>query len=416
MKKKKIYKLKNGLKIVFYQDNSKHITLASLFVMFGGRNKSILIDGNNFLIPNGMAHFLEHLLIEHSILGNSLVEFKKRHTFSNGYTSNETTEFLINSVVDFEKDLVDLIKMVNIPNYTKDDIEETKKAIRKERMMKEDEKFASLLELEYNCLFHDIKYPNILGEISDIDSINYENTKMCYDAFYRPSNQVLIISGNFNMKKIKKLIEDTYKEISFNLFQYQLPKLNEKNTVLKKEGFIEKDVHVDYVRLSYKIDVSNIIGKDLVKLDFYMDYFLSYLFDSSSDIYNSLVKDNVCVYNINFFSMKEENYYIVKIGTATNKHDEFIKRIKEAMNKKEVNEEDFEIRRKQSILNLVLREDNLSDTMIPFIDNIIKYGYDDIDTISDMEEQAFDEYKNMIESLDFSNFVIAKMIRKEKND
>jgi len=86
------------------------------------------------------------------------------------------------------------------------------------------------------------------------------------------------------------------------------------------------------------------------------------------------------------------------------------------MNKKEVNEEDFEIRRKQSILNLVLREDNLSDTMIPFIDNIIKYGYDDIDTISDMEEQAFDEYKNMIESLDFSNFVIAKMIRKEKND
>ena len=51
MKKKKIYKLKDGLKLVFYQDKTKHIALASLFVMFGGKNKKVLKQSDLLVSP-----------------------------------------------------------------------------------------------------------------------------------------------------------------------------------------------------------------------------------------------------------------------------------------------------------------------------------------------------------------------------
>ena len=71
------YTLDNGLKLIFCNDNTKHCTIANLFVNFGGSNQNIIIDNEDIKIKNGMAHFMEHLLIEHSIYGNALNEFKK---------------------------------------------------------------------------------------------------------------------------------------------------------------------------------------------------------------------------------------------------------------------------------------------------------------------------------------------------
>ena len=87
------YTLDNGLKLIFCNDNTKHCTIANLFVNFGGSNQKIIIDNEDVKIKNGMAHFMEHLLIEHSIYGNALNEFKKNHTFSNGMTDDLKTEY-----------------------------------------------------------------------------------------------------------------------------------------------------------------------------------------------------------------------------------------------------------------------------------------------------------------------------------
>lgn len=414
MKKSKIYTLKNGLKLILYQDTTKHRALANLFVKFGGLNKKVLLDNNQFKIIDGTAHFLEHLLIEHSIYGNSLVEFEKNRTRSNGCTNKDVTEFYIDSVYNFEEELVKLVNIVNNPNFTKIDIEETKPAIIKEIMMKKDNKFIDLAKKDYECIFKNIKFPNTLGEVSDIENINYEYIKTCYNIFYQPKNQILFISGNFDINKIKKLVEKTYEENNRKQVKYEIENIEETEEIIKKEDYINKDTHLDYIRLNYKVDVSHLTNKDQVKLSFYLEYFLSYLFNASSKTYNDLVKEKVCDYDISYNYENIDKFLLITIGTYTNQHDKFIEKIKNAMKVKNLNEKNFELKKKKTIIDLILREDNLSSMIGPFIDNIISYNYYNIDTIEDIEKQNFIDYQKVINDLDFSNYCVTKILKEDK--
>lgn len=413
MKKIKIYELKNGLKLVFYLDNSKHCTIANLFVKFGGNNKKIILNNEEFNMIDGTAHFLEHLLIEHSIYGNALVEFEKNRANFNGITNRDYTEYYINSVYNFEEDLIKLINLVNKPNFCIKDIFETKPAVIKEIMMKKDNKYADLSNLSYECLFKNIKYPNTLGDINDIEKINYEYIKNCYDIFYNVKNQILFISGNFDINKIKKIIEQTYSEVNKEEINYKIINVHEPDEVVKKEGTIKKDIYTDFVSLNYKIDISHLNNKEQVKLSYYLECFLSYLFDSSSTIYNNLVKEKILDYDITYNYELVDKYMLVTIGATTNNYDKFVKEIKTAILKKELNKENFELKKKKNIIDIILREDSLSSTIAPFIDNIMTYNYFDIDTIENIEEQTFEDYKKIINNLDFSNYCVTKMLREE---
>ena len=157
MKKTKIFKMKNGPKVVLYQDTSKHVAFASLYVMFGGDVKKAKIDGKEYKIPNGIAHFIEHLLIEHSKYGNFLLDMEKKNTDCNGFTNKDRTEFYVNSVENFEDDLVKLINVVNNAHFTKKNIEEVRSAIIKEKMMEKDRNFVDLMRLDYSLLFKNIE-------------------------------------------------------------------------------------------------------------------------------------------------------------------------------------------------------------------------------------------------------------------
>ena len=279
--------------------------------------------------------------------------------------------------------------------------------------MKKDNKYADLSKLSHECLFKNIKYPNTLGEINDIEKINYEYIKNCYDIFYNVKNQILFISGNFDINKTKKIIEQTYSKVDKKEINYKIINIDEPNEVVKKEGTIRKDIYTDFVSLNYKIDISHLNNKEQVKLSYYLECFLSYLFDSSSIIYNNLVKEKILDYDITYNYEFVDKYMLVTIGATTNNYDKFVKEIETAILKKELNEEKFELKKKKNIIDIILREDSLSSTIAPFIDNIMIYNYFDIDTIENIEEQNFEDYKKIINNLDFSNYCVTKMIRKD---
>ena len=412
MKKSKIYTLDNGLKLVFYQDNSKHSIQAHLFVKFGGNIKKIKTSNETFNIKDGTAHFLEHLLIEHSPYGNAHLEFEKENIDFNGSTNKDVTNFYINSVYNFDNSLIKLINIVNNPKFNSSSINEVKPAIIKEIMMKKDNKWDDLSKAEYKCLFKDIKYSKTLGEVSDIENIDYEYIKKCYDIFYNTKNQILFIYGNFSINKIKKLISDEYNKISKNNIEYELIKNEESNQVVRKEDYINKDVNREYVRLSYKIDISKFKSKEKIKLTFYIHYFLSNLFGSSSKLYSDLVKKRVCDYNIEYTHFNEDKFLIIQVGGFTNNSKIFIEALKNAMKDKKLSKKNFEREKKNSILNLILREDYINGLIYPFIDNILTFDYYEMDTLEDIYEQNFNDYKNIINSLDFSNYCIVKMINR----
>ena len=49
----------------------------------------------------------------------------------------------------------------------------------------------------------------------------------------------------------------------------------------------------------------------------------------------------------------------------------------------------------------------------PFINNIVYFQYPYFDKVEDLQKLSFDEYKEMIQNVDFSHFVITHIKNKE---
>ncbi|MDO5394129.1 MAG: hypothetical protein Q4F33_05965, partial [Mycoplasmatota bacterium] len=96
------------------------------------------------------------------------------------------------------------------------------------------------------------------------------------------------------------------------------------------------------------------------------------------------------------------------------KNDLLEKYIRETFLKLEsFNEEVFEIDKRESIIRLVLRKENLFDTIMPFVSNIVEFNYPYPDEVSDIETFNFNDFVNTIKGLDFSNSTITLIKNKE---
>ena len=87
LKKRTTFKkvLPNGVKLYMYSDKNLKRVYASYEVRYGlsGMFNSVLINGKEEKLPFGMAHFLEHTILEHSKHGNLLHEFmSKNYSFN----------------------------------------------------------------------------------------------------------------------------------------------------------------------------------------------------------------------------------------------------------------------------------------------------------------------------------------------
>lgn len=411
----KIYTLKNGLTIVFYQDNSKHSTYANLIVKYGAINNHFMYDNKNYFIKDGMSHFIEHLLIEHSKYGNVGEFFQNNYVYSNGATSYFKTNFYIKTNTNFEDNLEKLITMVNCPYFNKEDIEVTKIPIYEEIRKSKDNNFKSLNELQLKCLFKIIDFVSVLGEEENIKSFDYDLVRMCYNIFYQPKNQILAIAGKCDIEKIVDLVEKIYDDFENKKIVYQLQDYNEPNEIAKFSGSIYKNINENFIRMIYKINISGFTPYEGVKLSYYLNYFLNSNFNETSNAYRKLIDDKISVSSIGHDYIVFNGFLIIFIDTYTNKFEEFIELINDTIKNSVIPKETFELKKKKTIISLILREENFITMINPFMDNILTYNYYDIDKISDIEAQTYDDFSNMISKLDFSNYCIVKMLKDDIN-
>ena len=69
-------------------------------------------------------------------------------------------------------------------------------------------------------------------------------------------------------------------------------------------------------------------------------------------------------------------------------------------------EEKFELDKNNCIISMILRDENIFKTIIPFVNNIVDFNYPYVDTVEDIEAFNFEEFKDMIKELDFSHYAI----------
>lgn len=414
MKKNDTFVLDNGLRIVMCLDTTKKSCYAEIITKFGSKTEGYILNGKKHIITPGLAHMLEHALIDSSIYGNAFDHLKKDYVSFNGFTNSKMTSFYINDILDFENNLVKLINIVNNPQFDEKSLIETKKPIIEEIRTSNDNRFKNILDAVKRCLYCNHNKLETLGTEEDVNSITYEELKECHDLFYIPSNQILSIAGNFDENKIKKIILDAYAKLDRKEFDFEEIIIEEPKNINKPTEVIVDNENEEIVMMDFKVPLDKLNNYERVKLSFYMESFFRYNFRDGSKIYNYMIDNKYSVYSIDVSYRVEKDLAYISVSSFTNHLEEFRDFVLDIMREIPYNAEEFEIWKKETIIGLILRSEHPNKELGPFVDNIITYDYYDVDTIEDVNSCSIEEFKDFFNRLDFKNYTVVSRVQEKE--
>ena len=204
-------KLSNGLKVFIVPNNNVNKTYVTYSTKFGSIHDSFIPykKKDYITVPLGVAHFLEHKVFEQEDGTDPFNFFSNHGASANANTSNLKTTYLFQTTKDLKENLEYLLKFVESPYFTDENVEKEKGIIEQELLMYEDEPYNKLYETTiYNSFVkHPIKY-SIGGTALSIKKITKEDLYTCYNTFYHPSNMFLVITGKVNPDEIISIIKE----------------------------------------------------------------------------------------------------------------------------------------------------------------------------------------------------------------
>ncbi|MCC8073313.1 MAG: insulinase family protein [Clostridiales bacterium] len=208
----KIYEIDHpsGLKIyVMPKEN-----YSSTYAIFGTKYGSIdtkfkRSDSNEWtVVPEGIAHFLEHKLFESEDL-DAFARYAKTGASANAYTSFDRTCYLFQCSDNFNESLKILLDFVTHPYFTKETVEKEQGIIGQEITMYYDVagwmSTFNLLKLLYHN--HPVRI-DIAGTVESIAKITDKLLYDCYNTFYNLHNMALAVVGNVTPQQVTEICDE----------------------------------------------------------------------------------------------------------------------------------------------------------------------------------------------------------------
>ena len=343
-------KLDNGLEIYLIRKKDFITSHAVFLTNFGGLDTSFIpINEKDMItVPSGIAHFLEHKLFEQEE-GDKVFDFyKKTGSYVNATTGYKDTRFFFNSSKNFKENLSFLLDFVQKPYFTDENVEKEKGIILEEAMMSLDNPNRKFGQSIYHSLYNSLPYNNtVIGSLEDIKSITKEDLYKCYNSFYHPSNMVLFIVTNEDVKEIIDLVKDNQNKKKFdNSFKIIKKKYYEEEKVNKEREVLKEDVNENRLCYSIKMKADLFKASKIEIYDYYCTLFeilLGSLSSFNMDLKNKrIIKDNIS-YTISSDETENGLYIIFNIYALTDKYDRFINILEKKLLSKDYTKEDFEL-------------------------------------------------------------------------
>ena len=316
------------------------------------------------ILPDGVAHFLEHKLFEDE-RGNVFDRFAALGASANAFTSFTQTSYLFSCTANFEQSLQELLDFVQEPYFTEQTVQKEQGIIGQEIKMYEDhphwQVFFNLLAGLYRE--HPVR-KDIAGTIESIARITPDLLYRCYNTFYHPGNMALFVIGDLEPDRVGQQVEVNlaardYKPMGTIIRHYpQEPaEIQEERTV--QELVVSEPI----LYLGFKdMVVEKLQGIELMRREILMELLLDTLFGSSEALYNDLYKEDLIDENFGAEYTAEINYGYVMIGGETKDPDQLYERIMDALSKikKEgVSFEQFERHRRKLLGGYIRRFNSL---------------------------------------------------------
>lgn len=231
--------LENGLRVCYIPKPDFSKTFAMLATNFGSVDASFTLDGVRYDTPAGVAHFLEHKMFEDAE-GNALQKFGATGASPNAFTSHTMTAYHFSCTSDFEKNLEILLKFVYTPYFTDANVEKEKGIIGQEIGMMDDRPSWQAWVGMYEGLFaeHPVRV-SIAGSVASIAPITPEILFRCHEAFYSPSNMMLVVCGTADFDRVvemaRALTPKVSKRIAARHYGARRPTVNQSEVVRRMQ-------------------------------------------------------------------------------------------------------------------------------------------------------------------------------------
>ncbi len=206
-------KLPCGLQVAVLPRPGFTKKLCYLVTDFGAIHTEFTMDGEEYTVPAGIAHYLEHKLFD--MPGRDITgEFAALGAVPNAFTGYDMTAYYFSCTEHFNENLRLLLEFVTTPYFTAESVAKEQGIIAQEIGMNEDSPENRLFELLAGAMYenHPIRTP-ILGTRQTIAQIIPQVLEACHRAFYRPENMLLCVVGDADPEEVARIAQEHLKDI-----------------------------------------------------------------------------------------------------------------------------------------------------------------------------------------------------------
>lgn len=316
--REKIYieKLENGLTVMIIPKKGIQKKYAIWGTHYGSNNSKFIVPGEDkvTVVPDGVAHFLEHKMFEQENGTNSLDVLSALGVNANAYTTNDHTAYLFESTAHFQEAFDELADYIQHPYFTDENVEKEKGIIGQEIMMYDDEPSWAVYMNAIKAMY--AKNPvriDIAGTIETIHHIDKEILYKCYKTFYHPSNMALVLCGDFDPEEIIEYVK-TKQVIQNPQGDIQRIYEEEPKEICQKEIVTKMEVSIPSFILAYKDQVDE---KHLVKKHLAVEILLQLMIGKSSELYKKLYQEGLLLQEPEMAYEFTDSYAYAMIGGAS---------------------------------------------------------------------------------------------------
>ncbi|MBQ8237580.1 MAG: insulinase family protein [Oscillospiraceae bacterium] len=284
--------LANGLTVAVVPRPGFSRKLMYFATDFGSIHTDFQLDGQQYHVPAGVAHFLEHKMFDLPGGRDVTAELAGLGAGVNAFTSFDITAYFVACTDNFQQCLKLLLEFVSTPYFTEESVRKEMGIIDQEIGMNLDSPDSRVFEDVMVNLFHrhPIRVP-ILGTSETIRQITPEILYTCHRAFYTPGNMILCVVGDVDPDRVAAIAEEVLGTEKRSVGR-KLRDWNEDMTVASPESRRTMEVSMPTFQLGFKCEDAG-WGRESVRKEVVGDLAAEALFGESSELYLRLYEDGL---------------------------------------------------------------------------------------------------------------------------
>ena len=325
------YQLSNGLQVLLHSDTRIPLVYHLLLVKVGSRDE---VEGKT-----GLAHLFEHMMFRGTAKYTG-EEYEERlesiGAKNNAYTSRDYTGYEVTLPRSYLEMILEMeAERLSSLQLTQNHFDKEREVVKEERRQRTDNNPNEFFEPLMKMVFKKHSYGRpIIGWMKDIEAMSLQDCKDFYQQYYAPNNSILVLAGDFNVKKTKKWIEKYYGALKPSQINRPATLLSEKQKEKRSVQF-NRAIQAPTIAFAYR-------GPGAEDSAVYSLEVLSRILTSgeSSRLHQSLVyKQKLALSTGGFYySLKESGVFIIFVKMAPGADPEKVKKTIYAEMQKTYNE------------------------------------------------------------------------------